>query len=41
MYILVVSRSLPADGKSVTSANLAIAFALLGEKVILLDTDLR
>jgi polysaccharide biosynthesis transport protein len=41
MRVLVVSSPLPADGKSVTSANLAIAFALLGEKVILVDADLR
>jgi succinoglycan biosynthesis transport protein ExoP len=41
MRTLVISSPLPSDGKSVTSANLAIAFALLGEKVILVDADLR
>lgn len=38
--ILVTSPS-PGDGKTVTAANLAISFALLGQKVILVDTDLR
>jgi tyrosine-protein kinase Etk/Wzc len=38
--MLVTSPS-PGEGKSVTSANLAIAFALLGDKVLLVDCDLR
>jgi polysaccharide biosynthesis transport protein len=39
--VLVVSSPLPQEGKSVTSANLAIAFAQLGKRVILVDADFR
>src|SRR5579884_1164360 len=38
--ILVTSTS-PGEGKSVTASNLAIAMALDGRRVILIDTDLR
>jgi succinoglycan biosynthesis transport protein ExoP len=38
---IVISSSNAEEGKSLTSANLAIAYALLGEKVILVDADLR
>jgi capsular exopolysaccharide synthesis family protein len=41
VHTLTVSSPAPSEGKSVTSANLAIAFALLGEPVILVDADLR
>lgn len=38
---LIVTSSGPSEGKSTTSANLAIVMAQTGQKVILVDTDLR
>ena len=38
---VVITSSLPNEGKSVTSVNMAIAAALGGERVILVDCDLR
>jgi len=38
---IVVTSSLPHEGKSMTALNLAVATALSGEKVILVDCDLR
>ncbi len=38
---MAISSANPGEGKTLTSANLAIAFALLGKKVLLVDTDLR
>ncbi len=38
---VVVTSSLPHEGKSLCSANLAIAAAMGGENVILVDCDLR
>ncbi|MBN2103139.1 polysaccharide biosynthesis tyrosine autokinase [bacterium] len=38
---IVISSSNAEEGKSLTSANLAIAYALLGEDVMLVDADLR
>jgi capsular exopolysaccharide synthesis family protein len=38
---LVVTSSGPSEGKSVTAANLAVAFAQSGKHVILVDADLR
>lgn len=37
----VVTSSVPAEGKSTTSANLAIAIADSGARVLLVDADLR
>lgn len=38
---LVVSSAEPGEGKTTTIANLAIAVAQMGKRVILVDTDLR
>lgn len=39
--VLLVTSSIPGEGKSFISANLAAAFAQTGEKVLLVDADLR
>lgn len=38
---LLVTSSIPNDGKSLTTSNLAIALALGGARVLLIDADLR
>ena len=38
---LLISSSQPGEGKSTTAANLAIAFAQLRKKTLLVDADLR
>ena len=37
----VVTSAMPGDGKSVTAANLALALAESGQRVLLVDADLR
>ena len=37
----LVTSSLPAEGKSTTAANMAIAMAQAGQRVVLVDGDLR
>jgi succinoglycan biosynthesis transport protein ExoP len=39
--LLVVTSSMPGEGKSVTACNLAAVAALNGRRVILIDADLR
>lgn len=41
LQTLVVTSSGPSEGKSITSANLAVVFAKSGQKVLLVDADMR
>ena len=38
---IIISSPNPSEGKTLTTANLGIVFALLGKHVIIVDTDLR
>ncbi|WP_027965268.1 CpsD/CapB family tyrosine-protein kinase [Halalkalibacillus halophilus] len=38
---IVITSSSPSEGKSLTTANLAVAFAQQGKSVLLIDADLR
>lgn len=40
-HILLITSSVPNEGKSVTAANLAITLATGGARVLLMDADLR
>ncbi|MEA4831259.1 Tyrosine-protein kinase YwqD [bioreactor metagenome] len=39
--IIVITSSIPSEGKSTTCANLSIAMAQKSEKVLIIDADLR
>lgn len=36
-----VTSAKPAEGKSLTAANIAISYAMLGKRVLLIDADMR
>lgn len=38
---IVIASSKPSEGKSLTAINLALTYAQYGEKVLLVDTDMR
>ena len=38
---IMITSSVPGEGKSFISANLAVSFAQNGEKVLIIDCDLR
>jgi len=39
--LLLVTSATPAEGKTTVSSNLAVAMAMMGEKVLLIDADMR
>lgn len=39
--VFAITSAEPGDGKSATTANLAISFAMLGKKVLLVDMDMH
>jgi len=39
--VMLVTSTVPGEGKSYVSANLACAFAQINKKVIIIDTDMR
>lgn len=41
LQVIVVTSSLPKEGKSTVSANLAAAIAQLGQRVLLVDADMQ
>ncbi len=41
MRTLLVTSSMPGEGKTVTASNLAVVFAQAGRRVLLVDADLR
>lgn len=41
MKVVMITSSIPGEGKSFVSSNLAVAFAQADERVLLIDCDLR
>lgn len=41
LQTILVTSTLPKEGKSFVSANLAVTFAQVGKKVIIIDADMR
>lgn len=39
--VLLITSSTPEEGKTTVSSNLAVAMAMMGEKVLLIDADMR
>lgn len=39
--VIMVTSSVPKEGKTVVSSNLAVSFAQMGAKTLLMDTDMR
>ena len=39
--VFAITSSNPSEGKSLTAANIAISYAMLGRKTLLIDADLR
>lgn len=39
--VFAVTSAKPSEGKSLTAANLAISYAMLGKKTLLIDADMR
>ncbi len=39
--VLLITSSAPAEGKTLTAANLAVVMAQMGNKVLLIDSDMR
>ena len=40
-HVTMITSAMPKEGKTVISSNLAISFNQMGEKTLLIDTDLR
>src|SRR5688500_5847044 len=40
-HVMMITSAMPKEGKTVVSSNLAISFAHMGAKTLLIDTDLR
>ncbi len=41
LKVIVITSSVPQEGKSTTAANLALTFADLGKRVLIIDVDMR
>ncbi|HEY9693630.1 MAG TPA: polysaccharide biosynthesis tyrosine autokinase [Oculatellaceae cyanobacterium] len=41
LKVMVISSSVPQEGKSTTAANLAVAISQLGQRVLIVDADMR